>query len=201
MNAEPAGAKGRVGVVERRGRFTAVEPFFERGRRITVDVRRRRDVDTGDLVLVRFARNGARPGRPLAGAAGHSARRDRRVPARPRLRARLFGGRRAGGGRRGGSPDSSARRDLTSLATFTIDPASARDFDDAISAERDGDGVRLSVHIADVGAFVPAGSATDREASVSRQQRLRAGHGRADAPRGALERCMLARARACRGGP
>ena len=58
-------------------------------------------------------------------------------------------------------PDSSARRDLTSLATFTIDPASARDFDDAISAERDGDGVRLSVHIADVGPTYPAGSATE----------------------------------------
>ena len=37
-------------------------------------------------------------------------------------------------------PATAARRDLTALPTFTIDPASARDFDDAISAERDGDG-------------------------------------------------------------
>ena len=44
------------------------------------------------------------------------------------------------------------RRDLRALATFTIDPASARDFDDAISAEADGDGGgwRVWVHIADV---------------------------------------------------
>jgi ribonuclease R len=52
------------------------------------------------------------------------------------------------------------------LPTFTIDPASARDFDDAISAEREGDGVRLYVHIADVASFVSAGSATDREAEA-----------------------------------
>src|SRR5438309_509734 len=53
-----SGGVGRVGVVERRGRFTVVEPFFERGRRITVDVRRRGDVKVGDLVLVRFTRSG-----------------------------------------------------------------------------------------------------------------------------------------------
>ena len=57
------------------------------------------------------------------------------------------------------------RRDLTGLPTFTIDPARARDFDDAISAERLGDGgVRVWVHIADVSAYVPEGSLVDREA-------------------------------------
>ena len=41
----------------------------------------------------------------------------------------------------------------------------ARDFDDAISAERlDGGAVRVWVHIADVAAHVPPGSAVDREA-------------------------------------
>jgi ribonuclease R len=58
-----------------------------------------------------------------------------------------------------------ARRDLRSLPTFTIDPAGARDFDDAISAERVADGtVRVWVHIADVSAFVTPGSRIDREA-------------------------------------
>ena len=58
-----------------------------------------------------------------------------------------------------------ARRDLRALPTFTIDPASARDFDDALSAERLKDGqVRLWVHIADVAAYVPEDSLTDREA-------------------------------------
>jgi ribonuclease R len=60
-----------------------------------------------------------------------------------------------------------SRRDLRGLATLTIDPASARDFDDAISAQRlDGeDGVvRVWVHIADVSGYVGEGSVVDREA-------------------------------------
>jgi ribonuclease R len=58
------------------------------------------------------------------------------------------------------------RRDLRGLATLTIDPATAQDFDDAVSAERlEGDGsVRVWVHIADVGAYVGDGSVLDREA-------------------------------------
>jgi len=56
------------------------------------------------------------------------------------------------------------RRDLTELPTFTVDPATARDFDDAVSARREGDGFRLWVHIADVAAHVPPGSPLDREA-------------------------------------
>jgi ribonuclease R len=53
------------------------------------------------------------------------------------------------------------RADLRDLATFTIDPDTAKDFDDAISIEREGDGVRAWVHIADVSHFVPAGSPLD----------------------------------------
>ena len=56
------------------------------------------------------------------------------------------------------------RRDLTELPTFTIDPASARDFDDAISARREEDGVRIWIHIADVAAHVRSGSPLDLEA-------------------------------------
>jgi ribonuclease R len=64
-----------------------------------------------------------------------------------------------------GDADLRDRRDLRSLPTFTIDPATARDFDDAISAERLGDGAwRVWVHIADVSAYVPARSLVDREA-------------------------------------
>jgi ribonuclease R len=58
-----------------------------------------------------------------------------------------------------------ARRDLTDLPTFTIDPLTARDFDDAISAEGLPDGrVRVWVHIADVSAYVREGSPLDLEA-------------------------------------
>ncbi len=57
-----------------------------------------------------------------------------------------------------------ARRDLTALATFTVDPAGARDFDDAVSAQREGDGARVWIHIADVAAHVRPGSPLDLEA-------------------------------------
>jgi ribonuclease R len=61
--------------------------------------------------------------------------------------------------------DSGARRrDLTGLPTFTVDPATARDFDDAVSARREGDGLRLWIHIADVAAHVKPGTALDLEA-------------------------------------
>lgn len=56
------------------------------------------------------------------------------------------------------------RLDLRERFVFTIDPASARDFDDAISLEPKGDGWLLGVHIADVSAFVRRGTALDREA-------------------------------------
>jgi ribonuclease R len=56
------------------------------------------------------------------------------------------------------------RRDLTALATFTVDPASARDFDDAVSAQVEGAGARVWIHIADVAAHVKPGSPLDLEA-------------------------------------
>ena len=61
--------------------------------------------------------------------------------------------------------NTEGRRDLITLPTFTIDPLSARDFDDAISAEAiEGERVRVWVHIADVAAHVREGSKLDREA-------------------------------------
>jgi ribonuclease R len=59
---------------------------------------------------------------------------------------------------------SGPRRDLTGLPTFTVDPATARDFDDAVSARREDGLIRLWIHIADVAAHVPPGSPLDREA-------------------------------------
>lgn len=56
------------------------------------------------------------------------------------------------------------RKDLRGLLTVTIDPFDARDFDDAISLQREAGRWRLWVHIADVSHFVPVGSALDEEA-------------------------------------
>jgi len=61
--------------------------------------------------------------------------------------------------------ETSGRLDLRGLTTVTIDPATARDFDDAISLSRDPEGHwALAVHIADVSHFVRSGSALDRTA-------------------------------------
>ena len=61
--------------------------------------------------------------------------------------------------------DLKDRDDLTGLLTVTIDPATARDFDDAISLERDDRGYwTLGVHIADVSHFVRPGTALDQSA-------------------------------------
>lgn len=60
--------------------------------------------------------------------------------------------------------DIEDRLDLRHLDFVTIDGEDARDFDDAVCCERIPSGWRLWVAIADVGAYVPAGSALDREA-------------------------------------
>ncbi len=58
-----------------------------------------------------------------------------------------------------------ARRDFRAVTTFTVDPADAKDFDDALSVRRVGDGVwEIGVHIADVTHYVRPHSAIDDEA-------------------------------------
>jgi ribonuclease R len=57
------------------------------------------------------------------------------------------------------------RIDRTDLLVVTIDPADAKDHDDALSLEPRGDGQwEVGIHIADVGHFVPEGGPVDGEA-------------------------------------
>ena len=56
------------------------------------------------------------------------------------------------------------REDLRGLPLITIDGADARDFDDAVWAEADGDGHRLVVAIADVAHYVRPGAPLDHAA-------------------------------------
>ncbi len=64
-----------------------------------------------------------------------------------------------------GPEDWRSREDLRDTVLFTIDGASSKDFDDAVSVERlDDGGFRLGVHIADVAHYVEEGSHLDQEA-------------------------------------
>src|SRR5438128_745673 len=63
-----------------------------------------------------------------------------------------------------GARQLEGREDLRKEFIVTIDPDDARDFDDAIHVEKTKNGWQLSVHIADVAAYVESGSALDREA-------------------------------------
>ena len=61
--------------------------------------------------------------------------------------------------------DYAERRDMRDVPTLTIDPADAKDFDDALSIRSVGEGLwEVGVHIADVTHYVRPGSVIDDEA-------------------------------------
>ncbi len=185
---DPAPRGALVAVLERRGRFLTAEPLFPRrddaersprrggAERIVLrsprPERGRREARAGDMVLVHVPQRSHGKG---------SGARIVRVLGRPDVAAEVIEALMLDRGlRRGFDPaverearevggrvrrSSGQRRDLRALATFTIDPVGARDFDDAVSAEALGEGrARVWVHIADVAAHVREGSLIDREA-------------------------------------
>jgi ribonuclease R len=144
--------------LSRRGKLLVGEPFFEGGVPIVVDRKGSGDAAVGDLVVLRVGRGRARVervlGRPQAIEAvleGLLWHLDVRRPAPPLPPEP--------------TDDLAARADLRGLLAFTIDPEEAKDFDDALSVRAEGDGLRAWVHIADVSAYVPAGSPLDRDAA------------------------------------
>jgi len=64
------------------------------------------------------------------------------------------------------APCETEREDLEHLTVVTIDPQNAKDYDDALSIEPGSrpDTVTVGIHIADVAAYVPTGSAFDASA-------------------------------------
>jgi ribonuclease R len=172
VSAAPRGvtAPPRVAILERRGKFLVAEPFFEPASRVVVSRDSRYAI--GDLVLLRSP--SARGGRGQ-GRAQVARRLGRADVARDVIEALMIDrglprsfdpavAREARGAAEAPVVPGD-RRDLRGLATFTIDPAAARDFDDAISATAQDDGSWLvQVHIADVSAYVRPRSLVDREA-------------------------------------
>ena len=186
------------------GRFLVAEPLFERGPQVGARAR----VDAGPRRARSRWSSVARQRRPRARRARR--RRTRRATSSRRCSASAASsaGFRAGArgrGRERRSPRpreaTGARRDLTALPTFTVDPASARDFDDAVSAERArATAIRLWIHIADVAAHVrPGGGLDARGARRAATSTYVPGHGRADAAAGAQRRRLQPRARASSG--
>ena len=147
-----------VAELARRGKLLVGEPFFEGGIPVTVDRKGSGNASPGDLVVLRLGRGRAKVesvlGRPgdvgavLEGLLWHEGVRRPHAPVPP-------------------PPEEleADRTDLRGLFAFTIDPDEAKDFDDALSFRREGDGIRAWVHIADVSAYVPAGSPLDRDAA------------------------------------
>ena len=130
------------------------EPYFVPGTPLLLDRKGVGDAGPGDLAVVRSRRGRARLERLLG-------------PARS-IEVVLEGLLVDEGELCGFEPydppaiDVENRVDLRDLVTFTIDPETAKDFDDAITVERD----RAFVHIADVSWFVAAGSPLDRGAAA-----------------------------------
>jgi ribonuclease R len=150
-----------VAVLEKRGRFLVAEPIFGPGPRTAVE---RGGASAGDLVLVGGGKRGARvlrrigrPDRARDVVEGlmldRGLRRSYSRAATAEAEASLH------------EPYAAeARVDLRDLPTFTIDPDDAKDFDDAVSARRERERMRVWVHIADVTAFMRPGGRLDREA-------------------------------------
>ena len=172
-----AGGSARVAVLARRGKFFVAEPFFGAGPRPVVS--RDRRVSVGDLIVVRagLGRNGRGGGRATVvrriGRAdvardvieGLMVDRGLRRRFDPAVEHEARDVSAASLAVEDGAGAPADRRDLRSLPTFTVDPATAKDFDDAISAAAEDDGTRrVWVHIADVSSYVRPGSLLDREA-------------------------------------
>jgi len=140
-----------------RGKLVVGEPFFEPGVPIVIDRKGLGAAGPGDLALVRTGRGRARLEQVIG-----KANRIEDV-----LRGLLLSRGEVGAHEPHTLPEPTldGRTDLRELTTFTIDPETAKDFDDAISVRPDAGGLRAYVHIADVSYFVSPGTPLDHGAA------------------------------------
>ena len=153
-------------LVSKRGRFLVGELLFERGGQIELGGGRRA-ATPGRMALVELGQGRGRArvvrqlGDPrLAADVLDAMLEDRQIRVGFSRRIEEEAGEAAA---RAAALDVD-RRDLRDLPTFTVDPASAHDFDDAVSASRTERGVRLWIHIADVAAHVRPRAPLEKEA-------------------------------------
>ena len=144
---------GAVVELARRGKLLVGEPYFTPGVPVVVDRKGAGEARPGDLAFV-SGRRGRAQVRQLLG----SAKRIENV-----LEALLVesGARAPFEPHSAPAPSLAGRVDLRDELAFTVDPETAKDFDDALTLKDD----RAYVHIADVSWFVPAGSPLDRGAA------------------------------------
>jgi ribonuclease R len=136
-----------------RGKHLVGEPYFAPGTPLLLDRKGISDAGPGDLAVVRKRRGRARVERVLGPASSIEVVLEGLLVEEGELR-----------GFEPYSPpelDVEGRVDLRDRLAFTIDPETAKDFDDALTLEDD----RAFVHIADVSWFVAAGSPLDRGAA------------------------------------
>jgi ribonuclease R len=143
--------------VERKGKLFFGEPYFTPGVPVVLESKGIGDVSRGDLAVVRTGRGRAHVEQILGPA----------DQIENVLEALLVerGARRRFEPHDPPEPDASGRIDLRDLPTYTVDPDTAKDFDDALSFRREDGGIRAWVHIADVSFFVGAGTPLDHGAS------------------------------------
>jgi ribonuclease R len=143
--------------VGRRGRLVVGEPFFTPGVPLILDRRGLADVRPGQLAVVATRRGRARLEKTLGPADSVESVLDALLEQEGLVEQHES--------HDVPSPTLEGRVDLRDQLAFTIDPETAKDFDDAISVRQEGDGLRAWVHIADVSHFIPAGSPLDRGAA------------------------------------
>jgi ribonuclease R len=143
--------------VGRRGRLVVGEPFFVPGVPLVLDKRGVSEVRPGQLAVVAPRRGRARLEKALGPADSVDSVLDALLEQEGLVEQYEP--------HDAPPPTLEGRVDLRDQLAFTIDPETAKDFDDAISVRQESEGLRAWVHIADVSHFVPAGSPLDRGAA------------------------------------
>jgi len=173
-------ARGRTHVagiireVEKYGDMIAFVPMLGEGKRVVVQKHKKIPIQVGDRIIMEVIEWGTKDSETICKASRHIGHisdpscdipaaiaeyelRDK-FPQAAIAEAKKIGSRVAQSAIKG-------REDFRKLECFTIDPETAKDFDDALTLSKNKKGhYHLGVHIADVSHYVQPGSALDLEA-------------------------------------